>query len=65
MFAGYAGWGPSQLDAEIDDQAWYSLDLDPDDPFTPIPGELWWDFLARQGGELSRLRNYPHDLSDN
>jgi putative transcriptional regulator len=65
MFAGYAGWGPGQLDAEVDDQGWYPLDLEPGDPFTANPGELWWEVLARQGGELGRLRNYPHDLSDN
>ena len=65
MFAGYAGWAPGQLEAEVAENAWFVVDLDPGDPFTDKPDDLWWAVLARQGGELGRLRHYPHNPSDN
>src|SRR6202046_5006557 len=33
VFAGYAGWGPGQLQAEIDEGAWYVLPGEPTDAF--------------------------------
>lgn len=65
LFAGYAGWAPNQLDAEVDENAWYVVDLLPEDPFSDDPAELWWEILDRQGGELGRLRHYPRRASDN
>jgi putative transcriptional regulator len=65
VFAGYAGWAPHQLEAEIDENAWFVVDLEPGDLFCASPEELWWDVLARQHGELSRLRHYPRNPSDN
>jgi putative transcriptional regulator len=65
LFAGYAGWAPGQLEAELDENAWFVVDLRPDDPFSADPDELWWEILDRQGGELGRLRHYPRSASDN
>lgn len=65
LFRGYAGWGPGQLDDELDEGAWIVLDRLDDDPFTRQPGELWRDVLRRQGGRLAWLANCPDDISSN
>src|SRR3954451_2979830 len=37
VFAGYAGWGAGQLEAEIGQGAWYLVDALPDDAFLVEP----------------------------
>jgi putative transcriptional regulator len=61
VFAGYAGWSPGQLDAEIDEGAWYVVGAEPGDVFAPEPERLWRDVLRRQEGELAFLATYPDD----
>lgn len=60
-FAGYSGWGESQLEGEIDEGAWFVVDPLPDDPFVSRPSELWRQVLARQPGRLARYALYPPD----
>jgi putative transcriptional regulator len=61
VFAGYAGWGPGQLQAEIDEGAWYVLAAEPADAFAPEPGLLWQAVLRRAGGTLALVATYPDD----
>jgi putative transcriptional regulator len=61
VFAGYAGWGPGQLDGEVEEGAWYVLDGAPDDVFCHRPDVLWRDVLRRQGGELALVSTFPAD----
>jgi putative transcriptional regulator len=61
VFAGYAGWGQGQLQAEIDEGAWYVLPGEPADAFFAEPERLWHAVLRRQGGELAFLATYPDD----
>jgi len=61
VFAGYAGWGPGQLTAEIDEGAWYVLPGEPADAFYAEPDRLWPAVLRRQGGELAMVATYPDD----
>jgi putative transcriptional regulator len=61
VFAGYAGWGSGQLQAEIDEGAWYVLPAEPADPFMTDPQRLWQTVLRRQGGELALVSTYPDD----
>ena len=63
VYAGYAGWGPGQLDGELDEGAWIVASLDPDDPFKD--GDLWADALQRKGGAYSLLATMPADPSLN
>lgn len=63
VFAGYAGWGPGQLDGELEQDAWIVEDAHPDDPFGD--GDLWADVLARKGGEYALLARMPPDPSVN
>ncbi len=65
VFAGYAGWGPGQLEAEIDAGSWVVADADPDDALSPDPARLWRRVLRRQGGEVAWLANVPPDLKQN
>jgi putative transcriptional regulator len=65
VFAGYAGWGPGQLQGEIDEGAWYVLRGEPADAFAADPGKLWRTVLRRQGGELAMVATYPDDPSAN
>ena len=65
IFRGYAGWGPGQLELEIEAGAWLVLDPDPGDLFGHEPEELWRNVLRRQGGRLAWLAGAPDDLSAN
>jgi putative transcriptional regulator len=65
LYAGYSGWGPGQLDAELAQEAWIVADAVDDDPFLPSSRDLWPRILARQGGHLARLAVFPPDPSLN
>lgn len=65
LFSGYAGWGPGQLEGEVDGGAWWVFDGQPDDPFCDDPAELWWRVVARQGPEYRIYQQAPPDLSVN
>jgi len=41
LFLGYAGWGPGQLDQELQDGAWARVPLNPEWLMPEDPQELW------------------------
>ena len=59
IFAGYAGWGAGQLEAEIEEGAWYVVPAEERDPFLDDPEQLWARVLRRQGGQLAMLATMP------
>jgi putative transcriptional regulator len=61
VFAGYAGWGPGQVQAEIEEGAWYVLPAEPADAFAAEPERLWQTVLRRAGGTLALVATYPDD----
>lgn len=61
IFAGYAGWGPRQLEVELAQDAWYVVDSQPMDAFTARPERLWGDVLRRQPGEIAFAATRPLD----
>jgi putative transcriptional regulator len=65
VYAGYAGWAPGQLKAEIDEGAWYVVAAEPADAFAGQPEGLWADVLRRQGGEMAFTATFPDDPSQN
>ncbi|HET7476617.1 MAG TPA: YqgE/AlgH family protein [Dermatophilaceae bacterium] len=65
LFAGYAGWGAGQLEAEIDAGAWWVVDAAPGDVLSPDPEGLWSAVLRRQRGRLAMHAWYPDDPSAN
>lgn len=65
LFSGYAGWGPGQLEAELEDGGWFVVDALDGDVLAERPERLWHDVLQRQGGRLGMLANYPPSPSVN
>ena len=61
VFAGYAGWGAGQLEAELADEDWILEQAVSDDAFTEEPGELWSDVLRRKGGIYELVARMPED----
>jgi putative transcriptional regulator len=61
VFAGYAGWGPGQLEGEIEDGGWFVVDADAADPLSPAPENLWSAVLRRQRSPLAFFAAYPPD----
>jgi len=65
VFAGYAGWGPGQLEGELDADAWLVIDTIADDVWSANPERLWSVVLRRQGGDLALLSYCPPEPSLN
>jgi len=65
VFAGYAGWSPGQLEAELEEGSWLVLPARASDVFGERPERLWSDVLRRQGGALAVLALLPDDPSLN
>ena len=66
VFAGYAGWGPGQLEMELQEEGgWIVEPALPADPFTGEPGGLWSSILRRKGGKFAMLATMPLDPSTN
>ncbi len=65
IYAGYAGWGAGQLEAELQESAWIVNTPDPEDIFTPEPDELWSAVLSRMGGQYALVATMPPDPSLN
>jgi len=65
VFAGYAGWGPEQLEAELAEGAWLVLDARDGDLISPRPETLWRDVLRRQDGDVRFWATFPDDPAIN
>jgi putative transcriptional regulator len=65
IFAGHAGWGPGQLEAELEEESWIVGPALPDDVFAEEPEELWATALRRKGKEYALLATMPPDPSLN
>jgi putative transcriptional regulator len=65
VFAGYAGWGPGQLEAEMEIRSWILEPARDDDVFTDEPDLLWSRVLGRKGEPYRRLAKVPFDPSMN
>ncbi len=65
MFAGYAGWGPGQLEEEIKRKAWIAHPASLELVFEATPDQLWRAILKQKGGQYRLLSEMPDDLSLN
>jgi putative transcriptional regulator len=65
VFAGYAGWGEGQLDAELEQGDWIVQAAEPQDVFSEDPEDLWGEVLTRKGGSYALIARMPEDPSVN
>jgi putative transcriptional regulator len=65
IYAGYAGWGPGQLEAELERDDWILEPARPSDVFSEDPQELWGSVLERKGGRYRLVARMPVDPSVN
>ncbi len=56
VLAGYAGWGPGQLDEELAQSAWLMADVDLDLIFDIDPTRMWETAIRRLGADPSALQ---------
>jgi putative transcriptional regulator len=65
VFAGYSGWGPGQLEAELEEESWL-VELAEGVDLFPEPGDdLFASILRRKGGTYRVLALMPEDPSAN
>jgi putative transcriptional regulator len=55
VLAGYAGWGPGQLDEELAQSAWLMGDVDLDIVFDTAPDAMWETAIRRLGADPASL----------
>jgi putative transcriptional regulator len=64
-FVGHAGWGPAQLDSELERGDWILEPARREDAFCRTPQELWSGVLTRKGGSYALVARMPTDPSVN
>ena len=65
IFAGYSGWGPGQLEGELEEDAWLVTRATEADVFTAEPDHLWERVVGRLGPGYALLRTMPLDPEQN
>ena len=65
VFAGLAGWGPGQLEAELERDDWIVETAEREDLFCADPDHLWSRVLERKGGSYALVARMPPDPSMN
>lgn len=61
FFLGYAGWGPGQLESEVENHDWIPSPGRRDLIFDADSDESWSTLLAGLGGHYKLLANFPPD----
>ena len=56
LIVGYSGWGPGQLEAELEASAWLLSDVDGDLIFTTPPERMWETAIRRLGADPAALQ---------
>ena len=65
VFAGHAGWGPGQLESELEEDSWIIEPAQRGDVFTAEADALWSEVLRRKGRDYVLLATMPMDPSLN
>lgn len=65
IFAGYAGWAPGQLEAELMRDAWFVATARHDDIFGLDQSDLWQRVLRRQAPEAAIYSTWTDRPDDN
>ena len=56
LIVGYAGWGPGQLEAELEASSWLMSEVDRDLIFNTPPDKLWEAAIRRLGADPAALQ---------
>ena len=61
FFIGYSGWSEGQLDGELEEKSWLTVDAIRKLIFHKNPEETWKDSLKHLGGDYEMMINFPID----
>jgi putative transcriptional regulator len=64
-FVGHSGWGPGQLDSELERGDWILEPAQNEDAFSRRALDLWPTVLTRKGGSYALVARMPSDPSVN
>lgn len=56
IVVGYSGWGPGQLEDELEESAWLLSDVDPELVFETDPDRMWETAIRRLGADPALLQ---------
>src|SRR6476659_5469776 len=65
VFAGYAGWGPGQLESELEQSSWIVEEAERADLFAEPETDLWSSIMRGKGGIYRVVAMMPDDPSVN
>jgi putative transcriptional regulator len=66
FFIGYTGWGPEQLEEELEAKTWIVTRPPSTVPLMHASDDtLWKDILRAMGGNYSRMAGFPINPADN
>ena len=65
FFAGYSGWGPGQLEKELEEQSWIVAPGDSEIVLRQHNHKLWKNFISQMDKEYAIWANMPEDPSLN
>ena len=61
FFIGYSGWSEGQLEDEITEKSWLTVESDPALIFQTKTEEVWKGSLRKVGGDYEMMVNFPID----
>ncbi len=61
FFIGYSGWGDGQLDEEMKEKSWLTVDATKNLVFHTKETEVWKSSLVHLGGDYEMMVNFPID----
>ena len=65
VYAGHSGWGPGQLEGELEEESWIIEPPQREEIFAADADGLWAAVLRRKGREYALLSTMPPDPSVN
>jgi putative transcriptional regulator len=61
FYIGYSGWSPGQLETEMAEKTWLTVEAARNLVFHQNAEEIWKDSLKHLGGEYEMMVNFPID----
>lgn len=61
FFIGYSGWGEGQLQTEMEEKTWLTVEANRKLVFHNNHQDIWKDALRHLGGEFEMMINFPLD----